>query len=98
MYILEGYVANSFKRIDISDNKQDIISTMIDISNKYDFYNFKITEVNEEKKIPERITSQREFYDYLIKYRERTKKMNDLSCIELKRYILNKKRDSYESK
>lgn len=92
MFILDGYVVNSWKRIDITENKKDIINDMIDISNKYGFYNYRITEISEGVEFPpERITDQKEFSEYLVKYRERIKPLEDMSCIDLKRYILGRK-------
>lgn len=90
MFILYGYVANSWKKIDIAVNESEIVDTMIVCSDKYHLYDFRIEQTGKKKK--ERyIRGREELAGYLHEYKTKLQKLEDMSCVELKRYILNKK-------
>lgn len=92
MFKLYGNVAG-WKKIDIATDERQIISTMIDFSNKYNFYDYMIIQREQETDIIyKRIRNQEEFSSYLVEYKHRTlKPLEDMSCVDLKRLILNKK-------
>lgn len=92
MFKLYGNVAG-WKKIDIATDERQIISTMIDFSNKYNFYDYMIIQREQETDmIYKRIRNQEEFNSYLVEYKHRTlKPLEDMSCVDLKRLILNKK-------
>lgn len=92
MFKLYGNVAG-WKKIDIATDERQIISTMIDYSNKFNFYDYMIIQREQETDmIYKRIRNQEEFSSYLVEYKHRTlKPLEDMSCVDLKRLILNKK-------
>ncbi len=92
MFKLYGNVAG-WKKIDIALDERQIVGTMIDFSNKYNFYDYMIIQREQETDmIYKRIRNQEEFSSYLVEYKHRTlKPLEDMSCVDLKRLILNKK-------
>lgn len=95
MFILYANVADSFLEIDKSEKEKDIVETILDYSNEFNLYDYLITKTKGEetdyKEAPyKRIIGKKQFANYLKKYKEK-QKLNDMSCIELKRYILDKK-------
>lgn len=89
MYKLYGKQADVWKLIDLSLDKKEIINDMIDISNRHNFYNYKVEDTNLETK--EYISNPIELKEFLKKFKTQIKPLEDMSCVELKRYILNKK-------
>ena len=64
---------------------------MIDYSNKYGLYDFLV--IKREKEADEvylRIRGKEEFESYLVKYSHKIHKLEDMSCIDLKKYIIKK--------
>lgn len=91
MFNLYGMIADSWKKVDIALYEKDVVDTMINLSNKRKLYDFKIQNTNtQEEQI---INGKEEFRSYLSDFKERTKPipMEDMSCVELKRYILDKR-------
>ena len=91
MFILYGKQADVWKIIDMSVDKKDIINDMIDISNNHNFFDYKIEETMGSEKKSTIIKGKTEFKAYLDEYKSRIKPLKDESCVDLKRYILNKK-------
>lgn len=91
MFILDGYLDGKWGRITIALDRNEIINRMIFLSNKYNFYNYKIIERSDGVDFPpERITNQRELHDYLVKYKPQPEKLSDMTCVKLKKYIIEK--------
>ena len=91
MFKLYGNVAG-WKKIDIALDERQIVGTMIDFSNKFNFYDYMIIQrENDTDDIYKRIRNQEEFGAYLAEYKHRIKPLDDMSCVDLKRYILTKK-------
>ena len=91
MYKLYGNVAG-WKKLDIATDERQIVSTMIDYSNKFNFYDYMIIQREQETDmIYKRIRSQEEFSSYLVEYQHRIKPLEDMSCVSLKKYILDKR-------
>lgn len=92
MFKLYGNVAG-WKKLDIATDERQIVSTMIDYSNKFNFYDYMIIQREQETDmIYKRIRNQEEFSSYLVEYKHRTlKPLEDMSCVDLKKYILKKK-------
>lgn len=91
MFKLYGNVAG-WKKIDIATDERQIISTMIDFSNKYNFYDYMIIQREQETDmIYKRIRNQEEFSSYMVEYKHRIKPLEDMPCVDLKRFILDKK-------
>lgn len=92
MYRLYGNVAG-WKKISIAVDEKEIISDMVDFSNKYNFYDFMIIKREQETDmIYRRIHNQEEFSSYLAEYQHRIKPLEDMSCVNLKKYILSKRK------
>lgn len=89
MYKLYGKQADVWKLIDLSLDKKEIINDMIDISNRHNFYNYKVEDTNLETE--EYISNPIELKEFLKKFKTQIKQLEDMSCVELKRYILDKK-------
>lgn len=95
MYKLYGNVAG-WRVLDISEKEKDIIDTMIDYSNDTNLYDYLITKTKGDrdtdyKEAPyKRIIGKKQFKNYLEKYKEKVE-LENMSCVELKRYILNRK-------
>lgn len=94
MYKLYGNVAG-WRVLDISEKEKDIIDTIIDYSNDTGLYNYLITKAKGKgenyKEAPyKRIIGKKQFANYLEKYKEKVE-LENMSCVELKRYILNRK-------
>lgn len=95
MFRLYGNIAG-WRALDEKEKEKDIIETMIDYSNDTGIYDYFITKVRGErntsyKEAPyKRIIGKKQFANYLNKYKEK-QRLNDMSCVELKRYILNRK-------
>lgn len=92
MFKLYGNVAG-WKKLDIATDERQIVSTMIDYSNKFNFYDYMIIQREQETDmIYKRIRNREEFSSYLVEYKHRTlKPLEDMSCVDLKKYILKKK-------
>lgn len=91
MFRLYGNVAG-WKKLDIATDERQIVSTMIDYSNKFNFYDYMIIERQQETdNIYKRIRNQEEFSSYLTEFKNRIKPLEDMSCVNLKKYILKKK-------
>lgn len=91
MFKLYGNVAG-WKKLDIATDERQIVSTMIDYSNKFNFYDYMIIQREQETDtIYKRIRSQEEFSSYLVEYQHRIKPLEDMSCVSLKKYILDKR-------
>ena len=91
MFILYGLIANSWKIIDMTVDKNEIVDTMLVCSDKYHLYDFKIEQKGNTRKKVTIIRGKEELAGYLYEYRKRIKPIEDKSCVELKRYILDKK-------
>ena len=92
MYRLYGNIAG-WKKLSIAVDEADIISDMIDYSNKFNFYDYLIIQrENDTDDIYLRIHNQDEFGSFLTKYSHRIHKMEDMSCVDLKKYILSKRK------
>ena len=71
MFKLYGNVAG-WKKLDIATDERQIVSTMIDYSNKFNFYDYMIIQREQETDIIyKRIHNQEEFSSYLIEYKHR---------------------------
>ena len=94
MLNLYGMLANGWRKIDIALYEKDIVDTMVNWSDKRDLNVFKIENTKTDD--IQIINGKEEFKSYLSDFKERTKPipMKDMTCIELKRYILNKKKSS----
>lgn len=91
MFKLYGNVAG-WKKIDIATDERQIVSTMIDFSNKFNFYDYMIIQREQETDmIYKRIRNQEEFSSYMVEYKHRIKPLEDMSCVNLKKYILDKR-------
>lgn len=91
MFKLYGNVAG-WKKIDIATDERQIVSTMIDYSNKFNFYDYMIIQREQETDmIYKRIRNQEEFSAYMVEYKHRIKPLEDMSCVSLKKYILDKR-------
>ena len=89
MYRLCVYVGNQSK-VGRFFNEEQVIQTMVDIANKYHTYSFDIIEVlDNQPYLYAKTRSEEEFQELLSTYRV-TKDIPDLSCIELKRLILER--------
>lgn len=98
MFKLYGNVAG-WKKLDIATDEKQIISSMIDFSNKFNFYDYMIIQrENDTDMIYKRIRNQEEFSAYMTEYKHRIKPLEDISCVNLKRYILKKKENKNDSK
>lgn len=88
MFILYG-VVGSFKVLDLSIDEKDIVDTIVQHHNARCECNYLIHSTDGTTDI--RITNEEELRDYLSDYKERhmIKPLNDMSCVELKRQILN---------
>ena len=92
MFKLYGYIAYSWKKLDIDQDKKKIVNTMIDFSNKFNHYYFMIIErKNGSDENIEITRNEEDFKQYLQKYKERIKPLEDMSCVDLKKYIIKKK-------
>ncbi len=95
MFRLYGNIAG-WRALDEKEKEKDIIETMIDYSNDTGIYDYFITKVRGErntsyKEAPyKRIIGKKQFANYLEKYKERIE-LENMPCVELKRYILNRK-------
>lgn len=98
MFKLYGNIAYSWKKLDLSVDEKDIVDTMITCSEKYHLYNYKIEEFDNNKKETRYINGKEEFAGYLHKYKQRIKPLEDMSCIDLKKYIIKKKDNKNGSK
>lgn len=88
MYKLYGKKADVWKLIDLSVDKKEIINDMVDISNRHNFYNYKVEDTNLE--MIDYVSNPSELKEFLNKFKTQVKPLEDISCIELKRYILDK--------
>ncbi len=91
MFNLYGLIADSWKKVDIALYEKDVVDTMIKWSDKRNLNVFKIEDTKTQDE--QIINGKEEFKSYLSDFRERTKPipMEDMSCVELKRYILDKR-------
>lgn len=95
MFRLYGNISG-WRALDEKEKEKDIIETMIDYSNDTGLYDYLITKTKGDrdtdyKESPyKRIIGKKQFANYLNKYKEK-QRLNDMSCVELKRYILNRK-------
>lgn len=91
MFNLYGMLANGWRKIDIALYEKDVVDTMIKWSDKRNLNVFKIEDTKTQDE--QIINGKEEFKSYLSDFRERTKPipMEDMSCVELKRYILDKR-------
>lgn len=91
MYKLYGNVAG-WKKLDIATDERQIVSTMIDYSNKFNFYDYMVIKrENNTDDIFLRVRNQEEFSSYMNEYKLRIKPLEDMPCVDLKRFILDKK-------
>lgn len=93
MYKLYANVAG-WKKVDISLDEKDIVDTMIKGYEKFKIFDYMIIKrENETDEVYKRTRTEEDFKEYLQDFKERTKPipLDDMSCVELKRYILNKK-------
>ena len=71
-------------------DEKDLISSMIEIVNKYHIYNFDIYEVLDNQSYHyRRIIGQEDFENLLLEYKT-TKDIEDIPALELKRQILKR--------
>lgn len=91
MFKLYGNIAYSWKKLDMSVDEKDIVNTMIVCHDKYKIFDYMIiNRQNDTDMIYKRIRSEEEYAGYLHEYKERIKPLEDMSCVELKKYILKK--------
>ena len=92
MYKLYGNIAYSWKKIDISTNEKDIVDTMQICHDKFKLFDFMIIlRQDNTDMIYKRTRSEEEYQEYMYEFKSRIKPLDDMSCMELKKYILNKK-------
>lgn len=92
MYKLYGNVAGGWKKIDIATDEREIVDTMQVCYDKYNLFDYMI--INREQNtdmIYKRIRTEEELHEYFYEYKERIKPLEDMSCVDLKKYILTKK-------
>ena len=92
MFKLYGNIESSWKKLDIAVDEKDIVNSMIDYSNKYGLYDYLV--VQREKDFDDiylRIRNKDEFETYLLTYSHKIHKLEDMSCVDLKKYIIKKK-------
>lgn len=91
MYKLYANVAG-WEKISIAVDKQDIIKDMKDFSKKFNFYDFMIIKREHDTDTIElRIYNQEQYMAYMELLESEKQPLEDMSCVDLKRYILNKK-------
>lgn len=99
MYKLYGNIAYSWKKLDLSVDEKDIVDTMIICHNKFKLYDYLIiNRENNTDMIYKRIRSEEEYIEYINEYKERIKPLEDMSCMNLKKYIIKKKDNKNGSK
>lgn len=92
MFKLYGNVANSWKKIDVATDEKDIVDTMIVCHDKYKLFDFLIIQrENNTDNIYKRTRSEEDYCEYLYEFKSRIKPLDDMSCVDLKKYILKKK-------
>jgi len=92
MFKLYGNVASGWKKIDIATNEKDIVDTMQVCHDKYKLFDFLIIQrKNNTDNIYKRTRTEEDYYEYLYEFKSRQKPLEDMSCVDLKRYILTKK-------
>lgn len=95
MYILYANIAG-WSKIDWSWDKKDIVDKMIGYSDKKKQYYFMVVDDGDKVRPPvtDTIRSEEEFKEYLKAYKAQLlKEEEDMSCVELKRYILDKQKN-----
>lgn len=90
MFILCGNIAGSWKKIDMAVDEKEIVDTMQICHDKYKLFQFKINIDNEDT-IYKVITTEDEYCQYIYDFKSKIKPLEDMSCVDLKRYILKKK-------
>lgn len=92
MFKLYGNIAYTWKKIDIATNEKDIVDTMIVCHDRYKLFDFMIIQrENNTDMIYKRTRTEEEYQEYLQDFKSRIKPLEDMSCVDLKRYILKKK-------
>jgi len=82
-----------WKLIDVAITEKEIVQTILYYSNKCHSCNYTITKTkNSSNVVVKQIIGEYELKQYLTDFKERNtiKPLNDMSCIELKRLILEK--------
>lgn len=75
-------------------NEQEVAQTMTQLVNKFHTYYFMIIErIDNTDDIKAITRSEEEYIEYLNEVKERynPKPIDDMSCVDLKKYILDKK-------
>lgn len=91
MYKLYGNVAG-WKKISIAVDKQDIIKDMQDFSKAFNFYDFMIIKrEHDTDTIDLRLYNQEQYMAYMEMVESEKKPLEDMSCVDLKKYILDRK-------
>lgn len=92
MFKLYANVAYTWQKLDIAVDKKKVVNTMIDFSNKFNHYYFMIIErENGTDKNIEVTRSEEDFKQYLQNFKSTIQPLEDMSCVDLKKYILTKK-------
>lgn len=81
-----------WKKADISVDEKDIVDTMIMGYEKHKLFDYMIIQrENETDMVYKRTRTEEEFKEYIQEFKSRIKPIEDMSCVDLKQYILKKK-------
>lgn len=81
-----------WKKADISVDEKDIVDTMIMGYEKHKLFDYMIIQrENETDMVYKRTRTEEEFKEYIQEFKSRIKPIEDMSCVNLKQYILKKK-------
>lgn len=81
-----------WKKADISVDEKDIVDTMIMGYEKHKLFDYMIIQrENETDMVYKRTRTEEEFKEYIQEFKLRVKPIEDMSCVDLKQYILKKK-------
>lgn len=84
--------------LDICSNEKEVVYSMIDYANKCHLYDYLIIERTDNTDlIHKRIRDEKGFKEYLLEVKERytPTPIDDMSCVELKKYILNRRENKH---
>lgn len=91
MYRLYANVAG-WKKLDISLDEKDIVDTMMAGYSKHKIYDYMIIKnENDCDFVYKRTRNEMELKQYIQEFTDRIQPLDDMSCVDLKRYILKKK-------
>lgn len=91
MFKLYANVAG-WTKVDMAVDERDIVDTMIKGYEKMKLFDYMIIlrEDNTDM-IYKRTRTEEEFKEYIQEYKDKIKPLDDMSCVDLKRYILKRK-------